>query len=153
MSTPIAYSRTEISTAVDLARHFIAKFEAIPADEWTDEGVYQNDSGQCCALGHCGESKWGSGGARLDASATSPHDGPRLRWLFEFHCATNPDKRYVINVPDVNDGICSVYGRRRLFDPRYDDFATPKARILTALRDILANAERQLAAVAKTPSS
>ncbi len=32
--------------------YFIAKFEAIPEDQWT-VGVYEKD-GKCCAVGHCG---------------------------------------------------------------------------------------------------
>jgi hypothetical protein len=34
--------------------YFIAKFEAISEDKWTASGVYVDDFGCKCALGHCG---------------------------------------------------------------------------------------------------
>lgn len=47
------------------ARYFIAKFEAIPEDEWCT-GVYRQ-AGQCDALGHCyaGVRCWTSGADAL----------------------------------------------------------------------------------------
>lgn len=37
--------------------YFIAKFEKIPDDEWTDQGEFVDRSGCKCAYGHCGAIK------------------------------------------------------------------------------------------------
>ena len=37
--------------------YFIAKFEAIPEEQWCS-GDYSNSHGQHCAAGHCGEGRF-----------------------------------------------------------------------------------------------
>jgi hypothetical protein len=66
---------------------FIAKFEAIPEEDWTTE-VYI-DNGRKCALGHCGE--------RNNNRSVEAQSLERLfsgRWLY---------------VSDVNDGDNDAY--------------------------------------------
>lgn len=41
--------------------YFIEKFSSIPDDRWI-EGRYIDESGCCCALGHCGHRQGSQGG-------------------------------------------------------------------------------------------
>lgn len=86
--------------------YFIAKFEAIPEKDWTTKD-YVNE-GKSCALGHCGVRE------HLDTGwPVTTDEGEELNELL---CA---------KVPEINDGE----------DTRYQQ-ATPKERILAALRDV-----------------
>lgn len=89
--------------------HFIAKFEAIPEDRWC-KGQIEDDSGRCCAIGHCHPVLGGL-----------CSEGEALARLF-------PGERHncgKLIVARINDGE----------DPQYQQ-PTPKQRVLAALRDL-----------------
>jgi hypothetical protein len=90
--------------------YFIAKFKAIPEEKWCVE-AYKDDSGRCCALGHC-----------------MAEDTPEVEASFE--SIYGLFTRIFAGPTTVNDGR----------DPRYPQ-PTPKQRILAALRDIKAKQE------------
>lgn len=95
---------------------FIKYFERIPEDQWCI-GVFQNDRGQHCALGHCGvtATHYGTMGAALDR-------------LFRDDFGFSP----II----VNDGALSPFFGKPT--PPFFGQPTPKARILAALCQIKA---------------
>ena len=68
--------------------YFIAKFEAIPEEEWC-EGEYVSSDGRKCALGHCGHSPFGL--------------------TFEREALINLFKKSGLYASDINDGKHSKY--------------------------------------------
>ena len=86
---------------------FIAKFEAIPDDQWCS-GSGLGDNGERCALTHC------------SVAGAQSVMGAALADLF-------PDTSDggLLTIAAINDGLY----------PRYKQ-ATPKARVLAALRDL-----------------
>lgn len=93
--------------------YFIKKFEAIPEEAWCT-GAYER-CGRCCVLGHCGfhTTEDAKGLSTLHIQAP---EGVALTELFY---ASG------LSCTRVNDGEDYDYMQ-----------STPKARILTALRDI-----------------
>jgi hypothetical protein len=89
--------------------YFIAKFEAIPEEEWCVE--HYSYSGAHCAMGHCGARE----GEKF------PDEAMALSTIF---------MNAGMSVANIND-----IGFSR--DARYTEI-TPKQRILAALRDIKA---------------
>lgn len=87
-------------------QYFIAKFEAIPENDWCT-GNIENVDGQRCAIGHCVQS---------DGDSLNEEEIDALKWLF----ISNGHK-----IDLVNDRIDQDYKQ-----------ATPKQRVLAALRDI-----------------
>lgn len=86
--------------------YFIKKFEAIPEDEWLDDGDYSNAYGtKFCAFGHCGRltDQWNDEATALQKIIKSAG-------------------LHVISLNDKGDG--------KYYQP------TPKQRILAALYDI-----------------
>lgn len=95
------------------ADYFIKKFEAIPEENWCT-GVYKLGD-RCCVLGHCGFHTTEDDQGLRTIHAQAP-EGIALSELFytrDLSCSR------------VNDGEDDYYPQ-----------ATPKARILAALRDI-----------------
>ena len=86
--------------------YFIAKFEAIPENEW-NVGDYVNpiDPSRKCALGHCGA---------VHASIV------------------NEESFALINLLAEHDGVVSINDEKSDQHPQ----PTPKQRILAALRDL-----------------
>lgn len=68
--------------------YFIAKFEAIPEERWTECGQYMDHEGRCCARGHLGES-----------NTNTPDSSRALTRLFKGHGY----------VTAINDGRDSKY--------------------------------------------
>lgn len=89
--------------------YFINKFKAIPPSKWTT-GELINESGQCCALGHCGMV---DGGLSNDWT----EEGLTLDNLFS-GCLPQ-------GAVAINDGDDGEFTQK-----------TPKGRILAALRKI-----------------
>lgn len=88
------------------AAYFIAKFEAIPEENWTT-GQFIDKDGRCCARGHCGE--------------RNNSESDEVRALFRISCATLRNK---YKVAELNDGELWKYPQ-----------PTPKQRVLAWLRD------------------
>jgi hypothetical protein len=91
--------------------YFINKFEAIPEEKWCI-GEFINQKDQCCALGHCGR--------RLDRL-----NGLEDSALVDLILIRISTLRPLYGIVSINDGD----------DPNYPQ-ATPKQRVLAALRDI-----------------
>lgn len=85
--------------------YFISKFEAIPEDRWMT-GDFVDESGRCCAFGHCGVRP-------LSPGFNGGDEAYALACLLR-NCTSS-----------INDGQ----------DDRYKQ-PTPKQRILAALRDV-----------------
>jgi hypothetical protein len=98
-----------MSTPIYDAAYFIAKFEAIPDEQWCTRRYSDLDGGHC-ALGHCG--------AR----------GATLQTL----CETGESRALsdlLLHIVEINDAA--------VFCPdKYAKLPTPKARVLAALRDL-----------------
>jgi hypothetical protein len=94
--------------------YYIDKFTKIPRNQWTIHKVVDEDTGQKCALGHCGGNPntffWRQPKEFIDLVKV-------------FGSISQFDR--LDKVGNINDGI----------DPRYKQ-KTPKGRILAALRDI-----------------
>lgn len=88
--------------------YFIKKFEAIPEDRWTT-GMYEDEGGAKCALGHCNFHITGQG-----------QEGNDLYTMVTVHGNLNE-----FSVLCVNDGLCEKYQQ-----------PTPKQRVLALLHDI-----------------
>lgn len=97
--------------------HFINKFEKIPEELWCI-GSFTGPYGRKCVMGHCGCREGGNDTREADA----------LRKLFS-------DSDLYVSAVDVNDDY--LYNDRDKIDA-----ATPKQRILNALRYIQKNLER-----------
>ena len=69
--------------------YFIAKFEAIPEQNWCADGTYTNGPNRFCAFGHC----FATIGVRFSEEA----DALRLLMI------------PVGNVADINDGLYDKY--------------------------------------------
>ena len=91
--------------------YFIRKFSAIPEAKWTT-GIFRNQFGARCALGHCGVKEGDD--QNLVSEAAALH---RIAW----------DGKNKISIVGVNDG----------YHPKYQQ-VTAKERILALLRDIKA---------------
>src|SRR5688572_23992979 len=86
--------------------YFIAKFEAIPDDQWA-VGKFEDGGGRKCAMGHCG---------KINGFLDTPESAAVYSlFIDELH----------FGVVSVNDGCIGEY-------PQH----TPKQRILAALQDI-----------------
>lgn len=96
------------------AAYFIAKFEAIPEEQWAICMFIDTTRERRCASGHCRNVKFVSGLTIAEPTAESD----RLHRLFRLNDLT---------VFEVNDGL----------EHRYPQ-PTPKQRVLAALRDIQA---------------
>lgn len=91
--------------------YFIAKFEAIPEEQWA-EGDYEV-SNKRCALGHCGAPTTTAEADALVRLFKPGFEGGKYSYY-----STTP-------VPDINDGTNKHYPQ-----------PTPKQRILAALNDL-----------------
>jgi hypothetical protein len=92
--------------------YFIAKFEAIPDELW-HVGAYDGPANSHCALGHCG--------------TVASEEGFALMELLDHVVGAAYTNGQVPSGPAVvNDGKSDRYKQ-----------ATPKERILAALRDLL----------------
>jgi hypothetical protein len=108
------------------AKYFFKKFSKIPPKKW-GTGKLQDDKGRRCVLGHCGVKENGD-----KVSYDYSPQGLLLNALL---------KQYTgFGAIDVNDGYINNAG-----DPmRHENFTitingkTPRARVLDALRKIIA---------------
>ena len=99
------------------ADYFIKKFESIPESKWAI-GSFKRKYGQCCALGHCGQTNFA---ASEEANALSS--------LFYMYLNTNP-----VMINDAVGHLRDDAGKELM---RVDEFGTtPKERILVALECI-----------------
>jgi hypothetical protein len=106
--------------------YFINKFQAIPEDKWIRLRLYHEDTGACCANGHCG--------VRAEGHITEeyPEEAKELQKVLAplpVHY-TNGDPiedagNYSKKAAYINNGIAKEYIQE-----------TPKQRILAALYDI-----------------
>lgn len=93
-------------------QYFLAKFRAIPESLWY-VGYFESNTGQKCALGHCGESQ-----------TKLTDEGHALRDLFV----------HIKSIPGNNDPVAYIndnYGHNNLFPHN-----TPKERIIAALKSL-----------------
>lgn len=92
-------------------QYFIAKFSAIPDDQWCEDVL--TDRQRHCALGHCGVTHLSDEGVGLTDEAAALEG--LLPWTKGESSATGA----------INDGKHPLYQQE-----------TPKARILAALNDL-----------------
>jgi hypothetical protein len=69
--------------------YFLAKFEAIPEQNWCSDGTYTDAPNRFCAFGHCGDGP----------NVTFSEESDALRLLMI----------PVGNVADINDGLYEKY--------------------------------------------
>jgi hypothetical protein len=98
--------------------YFLKKFEAIPEARWTVDVYEKPDTGQFCALGHCG--------INYNGVSNTP-EAQAFRDLVEAYSQRHLPRDRCARIASVNDGE----------DDRYDQ-PTPRQRILALLRDIKA---------------
>jgi hypothetical protein len=95
--------------------YFIKKFKAIPNKQWCT-GSYETETGNHCALGHCGFRDINYFGITRTDRRTD--EGRELLLIL-------PD------VAEINDGIHYSYSQ-----------ATPRGRVLAALKDLKKGKQR-----------